>query len=187
MVGVLAWRGRSDAALGQTTSVENVPPPVPAAHSAVAATTDTRGDVPGAAVIDLEVLRAEMPDNTYWTDAAPSDDEPARERRLTDKARRNALYGKVLSGTATAEEIEAYFAERERSSRDYIAFARRVLESYGEQLTPEERGLYALAIDMHGKRLHELPRAKNDAYARRAQQVAARARHEAGYSTYARP
>lgn len=178
-VGALIWwLVRADVP-PQAPTATSVAAPAPAMvpYGAVvpADTPEETTQVIGAAVIDLDELRADLPDNLYWSHGVPTEDPIAQQQRLAERTRRNTQYGKILSGTATDDEIAEYYAYRERLSRDYIAFAKRVLERYGEQLTEEERGLYGLSIDMHGKRLQELPRAKQEAYARKQKQDDARA------------
>lgn len=149
--------------------------PLEQPREVTAAAYSPQEDPAPRALVDLEELRAELPDNLYWSESAPTDDLALVDRRHADKARRNDLYGKILSGGATRDEIDQYYAYRERVSRDYIVISQRVLERYGDTLSEEERGLYELSINMHGMRLQELPRAKSDAYARKAQQETARA------------
>lgn len=117
--------------------------------------------------VDLEQLRRRLPDNLYWTLGAPTEDrETLRER--DERARRsNELYGKVLSSTASDEEIAAYYAERRRVSEDYIEFSALVLAEYRDQLPEEQVGLYELSINLHRARLVEIERDKGEALARR--------------------
>jgi hypothetical protein len=59
--------------------------------------------------IDLEEVRAQLPDNLYWQTSAPTQDGRLLREREEEKARWNELYGKVLSGTGTEEEIRAFY------------------------------------------------------------------------------
>ncbi|MEM9492327.1 MAG: hypothetical protein AAGC55_24485 [Myxococcota bacterium] len=144
-------------------------PAMPMTHS---------GDEPGSAddlrgneyIVDLAALRREMPENLYWKVSAPTDDPDTLTARAADKQRWNTLYGKVLSGTASEDEVRAYYDYRKRLSTDHLAFARRVLERYGPDLPERDRGLYQLSIDMHTTRLDEIPRQISEAMERMREQ-----------------
>ncbi|QSQ24193.1 hypothetical protein JY651_04265 [Pyxidicoccus parkwayensis] len=120
--------------------------------------------------VDLKALRAKLPDNLYWTVAAPTEDPQVLKQRDEDSRRWNDVYGKVLSGTATEEEIRQYYSHRRQVSEDMMAFANTVLADYGDRLPEQERGLYELSVDMHRTRLAELPRQEQEAFARRQEQ-----------------
>jgi hypothetical protein len=129
---------------------------------------DDAPPAPGApALVDLDQLRAKLPDNLYWRMGAPTKDPEILRARVDDERRRNDLYGKVLSNTASEEEIHAYYAERRKISEDYIEFAATALKDYGDRLPEQERGLYELSIKMHAKRLREVPGQIDDALARK--------------------
>jgi hypothetical protein len=123
--------------------------------------------------LDLDSLRARLPDNRYWALAAPTDDpEVLRSRELAARAE-NVLYGKVLSGTATDEEIEHYFDERRRTLSDYAEVARAVLAD--DQISERDRSLFELALRMDQDRLAALPAEKDAAVARQKLQAERRA------------
>jgi len=128
-------------------------------------------DAPQLHPVDLTALRAKLPDNLYWSLGAPTTDPEVLKRREEDTRRWNDLYGKVLSGMATEEEIRQYYAHRRQVSEDLLAFASRVLADYGDELPEQERGLYELSIHMHRTRLLELPRQEQDALARGQEQT----------------
>ena len=128
----------------------------------------------------LERLRADLPDNRYWFDSAPTDDPEVLKRREVETAGWNQLHGKVLSGTATSQEIRTWIDHRRRVSEDAIEFAQRVLAESGSQLPERDRGLLELAIDMHRTRLAELPREESDALARKSEQDRRRAAWNGG-------
>lgn len=127
-------------------------------------------------MVDLERLRRQLPDNLYWTEGAPTDDPAELRARAEAAAHWNALYGKVLSGEASAEEIHAYFAHRRQVSEDYLGFSLQVLENHGAQLSERERGLHQLSIRLHRARLAELPREESEALERSARKARERAR-----------
>jgi len=120
--------------------------------------------------VDLQVIRAKLPDNLYWELAAPTQDPEELARRDAVSRRWNELYGKVLSADATVEQIREYYQHRRKVSEDFIAFSETVLTQYGEVLPERDRGLHELSIDMHRTRLAELPAQEQDALERREAQ-----------------
>jgi hypothetical protein len=124
--------------------------------------------------VDMEAMRRAMPDNLYWTMAVPSDDPRVQEERDAERARWNDEYGKVLSGTATDTEIDAYYDHRYRVSSDYVEFTRHVLTNYGDDLPAQDVALLELAERLHLARLAELPRKHEESRERKRQQDAAR-------------
>jgi predicted transcriptional regulator len=122
------------------------------------------------AQVDLEALREEMPDNLYWELGAPTSDPSVEEARAERRARWNEAYGKVVSGTATIDEIHAYYDERAQVSTDYLEFATRVLEQYGDILPERDVGLLELSAKMHRGRLQSMPRQVAQAIERKEQQ-----------------
>src|SRR5690606_18462288 len=64
--------------------------------------------------VDLEALRARMPDNLYWLLGAPTDEPMVLQQRAEEEVRWNELFGKVQSGTASEEEIADYYDHRQR-------------------------------------------------------------------------
>jgi len=125
--------------------------------------------------VNLDRLRAEIPRNRYWVDSVPTRDPEVLKRRETEAAGWNELYGKVLSGTASTEEIRTWVDHRRTVSEDAIDFAQRMLTEYGSALPERDRGLLELAIEMHRTRLAELPRQEAEARARKDEQDRRRA------------
>jgi len=147
------------------------PPQAPVAPPALSSPDDTfPADDTGQHPVDLAKLREELPDNLYWKLGAPTKDPQVLQQREEETRRWNALLGKVLSNTATEEEIHQYYEHRREVSEDFIQFASRVLEQYGPRLPEQERGLYELSIRMHTTRLEEIPRETDDALARKQRQ-----------------
>ena len=126
------------------------------------------------AEVDLEAVRAAMPHNLYWTMSVPTKDPEVLREREEERARWNVEYGKVLSNTATAQEIDAYYAHRRRLSTDYVEFAGYLLAEYRDKLPKRDVGLLKLAVDMHLARLEEIPRQIAEAHERRTAHDAAR-------------
>lgn len=120
--------------------------------------------------VDLQVIRAKLPDNLYWRMGAPTRDPAELERRESESRRWNELYGKVLSAEATVEQIREYYGHRRQVSEDFITFSTEVLTRFNEVLPERDRGLYELSINMHRTRLAELPAQEQDALDRREAQ-----------------
>ncbi|MCU0686400.1 MAG: hypothetical protein MUF34_29835 [Polyangiaceae bacterium] len=156
---------------GSTTAAATPPePPAPGAGPAAndGEPPDPTVDPTEHSTVDLEKLRARLPDNSYWRLSAPTKDPDVLRARGDEARRTNELYGKVLSNTASEEEIRGYYAERRKVSEDSIEFAATVLKEYGNGLPTEERGLYELSINMHRSRLRDMPKQIDDAIARKA-------------------
>jgi len=181
-VAVLVWlalresRGAPEPAAAPDeapgVAAPEAPSPTPSAEPPPSIDPD---DLSGAwAAVDLEEVRRALPDNVYWDSALPTDDPRILEERDAERERWNDEFGKVQSGTATEEEIEAYFDHRHRFSSDYVEFTKYLLTHYGSELPPNDVALLELAQRMHLARLVEMPRRLEEAYARKRQQDEAR-------------
>jgi hypothetical protein len=126
------------------------------------------------AAVDMEEVRELMPDNLYWTMGFPTKDEAVIEARAAERERWNTEYGKVLSNTATEEEINAYYGHREKLSRDYASFAGFLLSKYGDKLPQRDVALLKLSVELHLARLEEIPRQITEAQERRVAHDAVR-------------
>lgn len=125
--------------------------------------------------VDMEEVRRALPGNLYWTLSMPTQDPKVEEERKTERDRWNVEYGKILSGTGTAEEITAYYDQRARLSSDYIEFTTYLIDHYGKTLSERDVGLLELARRLHAARLEEIPRKIEEAMERKRQQDEARA------------
>jgi hypothetical protein len=125
--------------------------------------------------VDLEDVRRALPDNIYWKLSAPTKDPQLQEWRDAERARWNVEYGKILSGTASEQEIRAYYDQRARMSGDYVEFATYILDHYGDTLPERDTGLLKLARRLNLARLEEIPRKVEEALQRKQAQDAARA------------
>ena len=141
---------------------------------------DAEGEGARPYPIDLAALRAKLPDNLYWSLAAPTTDEAVLKQREDESRRWNDAFGRVQAGEATEAEIRDYYARRRKVSEDMLQFATTVLADYGDQLPDRDRGLYELSINMHRTRLSEYPRQEEDAQARRREQESRRAQWRQG-------
>jgi hypothetical protein len=124
--------------------------------------------------VDLEEIRKAMPDNVYWKMGVPSQDPEVQLERERERDRWNVAYGKVLSNTATAEEIDAYYAHEELRSSDYMEFIIYTLTHYGDVIPKRDAALLKLAGEMHLAKLEEIPRKQAEAHERRKQHEAVR-------------
>jgi hypothetical protein len=144
-------------------ATDDAPPPPPAEES-FAGVEDWDGSWES---VDLEAIRKALPDNIYWKMGAPTTDPEVLRQREEERARWNVEYGKVLSNTATDEEIDAYYAERQRVSEDYLEFIVYLMTNYGYQIPKRDVAVFKLAGEMHHARLEEIPRQIAEAHARR--------------------
>jgi hypothetical protein len=158
-------------------------PPAPAPPGAPAKAPPARSDVEGLESawekVDLEEVRRALPENTFWEMSAPTQDERILRDRQEERERWNVEYGKVLSGTASEEEIRAYYAHRQRLSADYVEFTGYVLDRYRSKLSEQDVTLLELARTLHLKRLEGYPQELQRGFDRKREQDAAKERWQA--------
>lgn len=118
--------------------------------------------------IDFDEIRRALPDSTYWKMAFPTKDPALLEERERIREQWNAEYGKVISNTATDEEIDAYYGEQQKLSEDYLEFLVYLAEHYGDLVPRSMVGALKLAGEMHLARLEEIPRKIAEAKERHA-------------------
>jgi len=186
----LLWWGRSDRPTrpGATSEVERPTTTLktaetprgdapgeeaPPSGGAVAPGPPESSDTPWAAV-DMAKVREAMPDNIYWKLSFPTKDEAVIRERQAERERWNVEYGKVLSGTATAEEIDAYYARQQKLFSDYVEFGTYILAEFGDKLSIRDVGLLKVAVELNMARLEEIPRKIAEAQERRVTHDAAR-------------
>jgi hypothetical protein len=183
VVAILAvrWLARPDVAQPEPAAsgaAAEAPPAEPTPREAAEPPPSAAEPAPDLALglggVDMDEVRAALPDNLYWQTSAPTDDPALLEQRERDKDYRNEQYGKVLSGTGTDEEILDYYDYRMRSSTDYVQFVDHLLEHYGPELTDQDQTLLHLAKRLHQARLEEIPRRLQEARERKAEQDEAR-------------
>lgn len=178
---VILWRAASrsnDDDASPATATASAPAPVagasppalPGSDPDAIDDDDAPPDLPTDGVapypVDLDALRKRMPDNRYWDLGAPSNDPAVLRMRDERKKADNALLGKILSTTATEQEIDQYYAERQRVSEDYMKFAAQVLADHRDALPERDVALYELTIRLHRGRLDQIPRDKTAALER---------------------
>lgn len=166
---------RAAATVEDAATTADAPGLPPADGGADPGTPENPFDEPNAwAAVDLEAVRRAMPDNLYWRMSSPTKDENVLRERAEERARWNEAYGKVLSNTATEQEIDAYYAQRDRLASDYIQFATYILENHGTQLSIRDLGLLKVAVELNLAQLEEIPRRIEEAQQRRVAHQQAR-------------
>jgi hypothetical protein len=149
---------------------------------------DLGGEVDGTwETVEMDEVRAAMPENLYWKFAVPSADPRVAEEREAERDRWNVEYGKMLSGTGTEDEIRAYYDFRARLSTDYVELTTYLLDHYRDDLPERDVALLELARRLHLKRLEEVPRKIEEAFERKRQQDAAREAWLADEKAFADP
>jgi hypothetical protein len=124
--------------------------------------------------IDFDEIRRALPDSTYWKMAFPTKDPALLEERERIRTEWNTQFGKVQSNTATDEEIDAYYADQQKLSNDYLEFLVYLAEHYGNEVPRGEIGALKLAGELHLARLEEIPRKIAEAKERHAAHEQAR-------------
>jgi hypothetical protein len=142
--------------------------PVDDVHPSTPPLAQTIVDYP----INLAVLRNQLPDNLYFVLDAPTTDEVELERRRDEKLKWNERFGRVQAGEATVEEVNAYFAQLESVSRDYIEFCEAALALGGDRLPERDRALFEYGITLHRQKLRDIPSQREVALKRQAEQTA---------------
>lgn len=126
--------------------------------------------------VDLDEVRAALPQNGYWERSMPTSDPEVLRAREEERAYWEHQYGKVLSNTGTEEEVREYYDHRQRVAEDAVEFSGYLLDHYGGVLPERDLRLLLLAQRLNRARLEELPRNLSDALDRR--EAHARAREE---------
>ena len=131
-------------------------------------------DAASWAKVDLDALQAQMPDNLYWTLAAPSNDAAVLAQRKEIKEHWQAQYAKINANLASEEEIRAYFEYREQKATDYVEFATALLHQYGDELSEQAHHFQVFARNLNVVQLQELPRKLTNALENRKRFIAKR-------------
>jgi hypothetical protein len=118
--------------------------------------------------VNLDALRARLPDNRYWALGAPTSDPVVAGARAERARRDNTAFGRIQASEATPGEIRAYYAERRAISKDYLELAELVLAEQGDRLPERDRGMFELGATLHRARLRQIDRDEADALARRS-------------------
>jgi hypothetical protein len=137
--------------------------------------------------IDFDEIKRALPDSTYWKMAFPTKDPQLLAEREKIRAEWAAQAAKIQSNTATDEEIDAYYAEQQKVSTDYLEFLVYLADHYGNLVPRGEVGALKLAGEMHLARMEEFPRKIAEAKERRAAHEKARQEWLAQQQQFATP
>ncbi|MCC6763749.1 MAG: hypothetical protein IT293_03720 [Deltaproteobacteria bacterium] len=124
--------------------------------------------------IDFDEMRRALPDNLYWKMAFPTKDQALIDERARIREQWNVEYGKVISNTATDQEIDAFYGEQQKISEDYLEWLVYLADHYGNLVPRSATGGLKLAGEMHLARLEEIPRKMAEAKERSAAHAKAR-------------
>ncbi|MCR9140883.1 MAG: hypothetical protein NXI24_01325 [bacterium] len=120
-----------------------------------------------SAEVDLVAVRKALPKNLYWELAAPTEDVAEQKRRRERENEINEQFGRVQANVASEAEIREYYAFQKRRSQDFIEFLSYVIKKHGDELSERDEGLYGLGIELHTARIEHIPRALEEALARK--------------------
>lgn len=109
------------------------------------------------AKVDLEAIRNEIPDNSYWELAAPTEDKALLQHRKELKEYWRARENKISANLASEEEIREYFARQDMISNDYVEFSTILLNRHGSDLPETDYGMQNLGRKLHLARLQDIP------------------------------
>src|SRR5262245_23733033 len=126
VVASLLIRGTTDSrdtpAQHTTTDVQRVDRSEKAPLETFTIDEETRAparEAPGRVhTIDLHALREKIPGNLYWRLGEPTQDPKVLEQRAVEQRGWDELRGKVVSNTATDEEIDRYYEYKRKLSED---------------------------------------------------------------------
>lgn len=176
--GVVWWLARSPGAhepnesgapahAPGTAVIAAAAPPGPTDSVSKSEGTSRLADSEQTYPVDLEELRARIPENRYWELGAPTSDPEVAKARAARAERNNAIFGRTQTGEASEAEIRTYYDEKRRVSEDYLALSLLVLAEKRDQLPERDRGMFELSVQLHRGRLKQIDRDLADALARR--------------------
>jgi len=126
------------------------------------------------AKVDLEALKADMPNNLYWVLAAPTKDEQVLAERREIKEYWDKQRAQINANRASEKQIRDYFQHREQVTTDYIEFATSLLNRYHDVLPEEAYSFQVFARNLNLVLLQELPKKLNNALESRKKFIAQR-------------
>lgn len=175
---LFVWRWRADAPASSSSAAATAPAPTTAASVEAPASAVAPSNAPldpataqelATSVpypVDLEALRAKIPDNLYWELGAPTSDVEVAKRRAERARLSNEAYGRIQANEATEAQIRDYYTDKRRISTDYLELATLVLKEQGDNLPERDRGLFEFSANLHRERLTQIDRDQRDALER---------------------
>jgi hypothetical protein len=144
------------------------PPNTAVAESAISGSAAAAEPIGSAQAypVQLDALRAQIPNNRYWAMGAPTSDVAVAKVRAARAEQDNRELGRITANEASPEEIRAYYTERRAISKDYLELAELVLKQLGDTLPDRDRGMFELSANLHRARLQQIERDQSDALAR---------------------
>jgi hypothetical protein len=144
------------------------PPNTAVAESAISGSAAAAEHIGSAQAypVQLDALRAQIPNNRYWAMGAPTSDVAVAKVRAARAEQDNRELGRITANEASPEEIRAYYTERRAISKDYLELAELVLKQLGDTLPERDRGMFELSANLHRARLQQIERDQSDALAR---------------------
>jgi hypothetical protein len=154
------------AAVPANTNVTSLPT-IAAGESAISGSAATADPIAAAPPypVKLDALRAQIPDNRYWSLGAPTSDPAVAKLRAARAEQDNRDLGRITANEATPEQIRTYYAERRAISKDYLELAELVLKQI-DALPERDRGMFELSANLHRARLQQIDRDQTDALTR---------------------
>lgn len=121
--------------------------------------------------VDMTALEEKYPDNLYWEMAVPTSDELILEQRKETREHWEKEYGKVLSGTASPLEVNAYYNYQHKLMTDYLTITQELLSNYSDTLPEQDLRLLNLAKNMQQSKLNDLPGHRKNSLAKSERQA----------------
>ncbi len=136
------------------------------------------------AKVDLDAVRETMPNNLYWSMAAPTEDPALLEQREAKRQELKAVETKMMARHASEQEIRDYFAYQTKVSEDYVLALTEIINRYGHEIPDEDYSGTTLARTLHLSKLQEMPAKLTRALEQREQFLAEKAEWMADKDAY---
>lgn len=136
------------------------------------------------AKVDFELLKAEMPDNLFWSMSMPTTDEAVLQHRAEVREGLKEVETKMMSRHATEEEIRGYYSYQQQLSEDYVIALTEIINRYGHVFPEEDYSGQTLARTLHLSKLQEMPAKLTRALEQREQFLAEKSEWMADKDAY---
>lgn len=104
-------------------------------------------------VVDYELLKKMFPGNL----ALPTHGIDELEEKKRERERRNLAYGQISANRASVEDIDNFYNEQLKITRDAIKLLEFVLKEYKGKLSESQKKKYEFALDQFRKREALIP------------------------------